>query len=95
MTIPRNYGLQRFVPGSPDADGAPELPKALRPWGERRDLRIPVRDAEASFSDPRQGGDDSRLVGDLLLRFQLPPGAYATVLLEELLPGGVDDLGRR
>ncbi|MEM9293744.1 MAG: tRNA pseudouridine(13) synthase TruD [Acidobacteriota bacterium] len=83
------YGLQRFVPGSPDADGAPELPKALRPWGERRDLRIPVREAVASFLESDQGSAGSPSAGDLLLRFQLPPGAYATVLLEELLPEGV------
>ena len=46
--------------------------KKLAP-GTRRPLRVPVRDAAATLTD-----------AGLEVRFSLPPGAYATVLLGEL-----------
>jgi tRNA pseudouridine13 synthase len=55
----------------------PRLEGHLLPGG-RRPLRTPVGEATATFA------------GDALeLRFTLPPGSYATVLVEELFPGGV------
>jgi tRNA pseudouridine13 synthase len=54
----------------------------LRLPGARRPLRVPVGAAVAEHT------------GDVLrLRFELPPGSYATVLLEELLEGRVEDAG--
>ena len=49
-------------------------PPGLRLRGTRRPLRVPVRAAVAEH-----GGDT------LWLRFELPPGSYATVLIEELV----------
>ncbi len=54
------------------------LPKGIRLYGERRPLRLRVQGAEHSLE-----------AEDLWLRFELPPGAYATVVLEELFPGGL------
>jgi len=54
-------------------------PSGLRLPGDRRALRIPLRDAAA-----RRDGDT------LGLRFELPAGSYATVLVEELFPEGVE-----
>jgi len=59
-----------------EADVAPahfERVKALRLRGDRRPLRVPVTGAEVRPAD-----------GDLIVRFALPPGAYATILLEEI-----------
>jgi tRNA pseudouridine13 synthase len=50
------------------------LPRGIRMRGARRPLRVRPEDARA---EPKGGG--------LVLRFSLPPGSYATVLLEELL----------
>lgn len=47
--------------------------------GERRTLRVPLADLEWAF------GDDPRT---LTLSFTLPPGAYATVVLRELMKHG-------
>lgn len=58
-------------------DAAParfERVKALRLRGSRRPLRVPVSDVEVE-----PAGDD------VLLRFTLPSGAYATVLLAEIM----------
>lgn len=52
----------------------PDLPKGLRLPGARRAYRVRPR-----------GLSIQRDVDGLLLRFELPPGSYATVLLEELL----------
>ena len=52
-------------------------PRGLRVDGARRALRVPVGDAVGT---PIVGGA-------LELRFELPAGSYATVLLEELFPG--------
>lgn len=63
--------------------GEPEaLPavRELRLAGERRSLRARVRRAQAESE-----GDD------LVLRFDLPPGSYATVLLDHLFPEGYDE----
>lgn len=43
--------------------------------GERRPLRVPVPTVRAETDGPG---------GDIVLRFDLPPGSYATALLEEL-----------
>jgi len=59
------------------ACGVPENPKpprGIRMRGARRSLRVRPRDAEARVADE-----------ELHLQFTLPPGSYATVLLEELL----------
>jgi tRNA pseudouridine13 synthase len=57
-----------------DPDVVPTPPRGVRLHGARRALRVPVPDASADFD------------GDILrLRFVLPPGSYATVLIEELL----------
>ena len=57
-----------------DPDVVPTPPRGVRLHGARRALRVPVPDASADFD------------GDILrLRFMLPPGSYATVLIEELL----------
>jgi tRNA pseudouridine13 synthase len=50
------------------------LPRGIRLRGARRPLRVRPEEARA---EPIEGG--------LELRFSLPPGSYATVLLEELL----------
>ena len=50
------------------------LPRGLRLRGARRALRVRP---DAAFAETRDDG--------LLLRFSLPPGSYATVLIEELL----------
>jgi len=57
-----------------DPDVVPTPPRGVRLHGARRALRVPVPDARADFGD-----------GILRLRFVLPPGSYATVLVEELL----------
>ncbi len=57
-----------------DPDVAPTPPRGVRLHGARRSLRVPLPDAHAAFED-----------GVLRLRFVLPPGSYATVLIEELL----------
>ena len=56
---------------------APErlhVPRGIKLRGARRPLRVRPEDVAA---EPIDGGLD--------LRFSLPPGSYATVLLEELL----------
>jgi tRNA pseudouridine13 synthase len=50
------------------------LPRGIRLRGARRPLRVRPEEARA---EPIDGG--------LELRFWLPPGSYATVLVEELL----------
>ena len=57
-----------------DPDVGPTPPRGVRLHGARRALRVPVPGADAAFDD-----------GILRLRFVLPPGSYATVLIEELL----------
>ena len=62
-----------------EAHGVPEaarleLPPGIRLRGARRALRIAVPDLEVRAAD-----------GTLELRFGLPPGSYATVLVDELL----------
>jgi tRNA pseudouridine13 synthase len=58
-----------------DPDVPPTPPRGVRLRGARRPLRVPVPDAVADSSD----------AGVLRLRFSLPAGSYATVLIEELL----------
>ncbi len=56
------------------------LPRGLKLFGDRRPLRVQPRAAEAAWQ------------GDTLeLTFELPAGSYATVLLEELFPGGFEE----
>lgn len=59
-----------------------EPPKGLRLFGDRRSLRVRPRDLEL-LHRPEEA--------ILELRFVLPPGSYATVLLEELFPGGFEE----
>lgn len=56
-------------------------PRGVRMRGTRRPLRVPVQDLAV------EGATDGE---PLQLRFELPSGSYATVLLEELL-GGVPE----
>ncbi len=56
------------------------LPRGLRLFGDRRPLRVRPKDARAVWRD-----------GVLELRFELPAGSYATVLLEELFPEGFEE----
>ena len=58
-----------------DPDAMPTPPRGIRLHGARRPFRVPVPDAVVDSSD----------AGVLRLRFTLPPGSYATVLIEELL----------
>lgn len=57
--------------------------RRLRITGERRAVRAPVSD-----------GRLARPEGELEVGFVLPPGSFASVLLEELLPGGFIEVGR-
>jgi len=57
-----------------------EPPRGIRLDGSRRPLRIEPRGLEAELRDDR-----------LELAFELPSGAYASVLLEELFPAGLDE----
>jgi len=60
--------------------GPASTPRGLKLFGDRRPLRVQPRDAAAE------------LRGDALtLRFELPAGSYATVLLEELFPDGFEE----
>jgi tRNA pseudouridine13 synthase len=56
-------------------------PRGVRMRGARRPLRVPVADLETSDEQ-----------GVVRLRFELPAGSFATVLLEELL-GSVPETG--
>ena len=63
--------------------GELELPRGLNVDGTRRALRVPIGDASQRMLD-----------GDAIeLRFELPAGSYATVLIEELFPGESDRRG--
>ncbi len=64
------------VPGDPDP------PRGIRLRGARRALRVQPEDARLEVMASGDGAGDG-----LRLRFTLPPGSYATVLLEELLAG--------
>ncbi len=57
-------------------------PRGIRLRGARRPLRVCPCDLEFEVAEDV-----------LLLRFTLPPGSYATVLVEELFGGPVDDTG--
>lgn len=61
-----------------------EPPKGLRLFGDRRSLRVKPQELTLAYSP------EERI---LELRCVLPPGSYATVLLEELLPGGFEETG--
>jgi tRNA pseudouridine13 synthase len=59
--------------------------RAMRPLtGRRRPLRFALSDV-----DVRAGSDD--LGARLELRFALPPGCYATSMLQELGKGGIEE----
>ena len=62
---------------------------AVEMSGERRPLRCPVTSLESDYLGAGDGdlatGDVSR--GIAVLRFELPPGSYATVLLTETFAG--------
>ena len=57
-----------------------DLPRGLKLYGDRRPLRIQPKGAEARWQD------------DVLeVTVELPAGAYATVLLDEILPEGFEE----
>ena len=58
-----------------------KLPRGARLFGQRRPLRVPVTDGRLVPGEQHS----------VELTFRLPAGSYATVLLEELLPGGFDE----
>ncbi|MEE8525061.1 MAG: tRNA pseudouridine(13) synthase TruD [Thermoanaerobaculia bacterium] len=60
--------------------GPASTPRGLKLYGDRRPLRVQPRDAAAELRDDA-----------LELRFELPAGSYATVLLEELFPDGFEE----
>jgi len=62
----------------------PEQPGGLSPRGSRRDLRVEV--SESSLAVSGDGGDP----GVVRLTFGLPPGAYATVVLDHLRAACLD-----
>lgn len=67
-----------------------DLPRGLKLFGDRRPLRVPV--GELSWTALDDGATDRQAdQQDLQLRFVLPAGSYATVLLEHLLSGGYDE----
>ncbi len=57
-------------------------PKGLRLFGDRRSLRVRPRDLELLYHPEEKILD---------LAVVLPPGSYATVLLDELFPGGYEE----
>ena len=65
------------------------LPRGLKLFGDRRPLRVQPRGADSAWRDgaPPKGDEKKTLE----LGFELPAGSYATVLLEELFPGGFED----
>lgn len=67
--------------------GLPKLetiqpPPGLRLFGDRRSLRVRPRELQLAYHPEEQTLD---------LHCVLPPGSYATILLEELLPGGYQE----
>lgn len=70
--------------GVPEIDSR-TLPRGLRLFGDRRALRIRPAALSGHWTDTP---------GALELRFDLPPGCYATVVLAELFPGGLDEGAR-
>jgi tRNA pseudouridine13 synthase len=86
MRLPRGAAraLEREACAALGVPWVTELPRMqahLLPGG-RRPLRVGLTEASATPLD-----------GALELRFRLPPGSYATVLAEELFPGGVEEGG--
>jgi tRNA pseudouridine13 synthase len=71
-------------------------PRGLTVDGARRALRVPVGDASARgvAADRTGATGNAAVAGEALeLRFELPAGSYATVLVEELFPGTEVDEG--
>jgi tRNA(Glu) U13 pseudouridine synthase TruD len=71
------------------AEGAdPEAFRAAhaRMRGSRRPLRVPVKDASLEVEPPERPGSHGG-TGNVVVRFTLPPGAFATVLLDLLMAG--------
>jgi len=72
-----------------DADVTPahfERVKGLRLRGDRRPLRVPLTDVHVRSIGPDAEGPAQG--EDLLVRFTLPPGAYATILIDEITKTG-------
>ncbi len=86
VTLPQGIPLEMELAILADEGLVPADLAAAAPFrleGERRPLRIPIRDAAAD-----RDGDD------LLLEFTLPRGAYATTVLREIMkPEAVDAAG--
>lgn len=57
-----------------------EVPRGLRVYGDRRSLRVRLGEVRQEWND-----------GSLLLDFTLPSGCFATVVVEELFPGRLED----
>lgn len=55
-------------------------PRGIRLYGQRRALRIRLAGVDLMWRD-----------GAIYLHFQLPAGSFATTLVEELFPGGVEE----
>jgi tRNA pseudouridine13 synthase len=68
--------------GLPAKDSV-KVPRGLRLFGDRRPLRVCPQKTRVTWKKDRT----------LLLEFELPAGSYATVLLEELFPDGVEEVG--
>lgn len=88
---------QRLASGAPGAverdvlraEGAdPESFRAAhaRMRGSRRPLRVPVRDATLEV-EPSERPEAPGGIGNVVVSFALPPGAFATVLLDLLMAG--------
>lgn len=65
-----------------------DLPRGFKLYGDRRPLRVPLHEMDWHDGNPEEGTHED---GSLELRFVLPPGSYATVLLEELFPAGYEE----
>ena len=69
--------MEYGLPGN----GHMALPRGLRIYGDRRPLRVRPRSVRSEWRADRS----------LYLTFELPAGSYATVLLDELFPDGVEE----
>ena len=74
--------LEREVLKEEGADPESFRAAHARMRGSRRPLRVPVREASLEVEGP----------GTVTVRFVLPPGAFATVLLDLLMAGGPDSV---
>lgn len=57
-----------------------DLPRGLRLFGDRRPLRVRPKGIRSAWHED-----------EMSLEFELPAGSYATVVLEELFPAGIEE----